>query len=90
MSALNENPWPLRVKVLVSGALTVGCGLILLVHEQELLAMARVGRWNAALPILIAFLFSFLHGNFTSGFWELLGVRARNDSGPGHREPNPE
>lgn len=30
------------------------------------------------IPIVVALVFSFVHGTFTSHFWDILGVKAKN------------
>ncbi|MCI4625154.1 MAG: hypothetical protein L3V56_04240 [Candidatus Magnetoovum sp. WYHC-5] len=37
------------------------------------------GGGYAIFPILIAFLFSFVHGNFTGEFWSIIGIEAKKE-----------
>lgn len=37
--------------------------------------LAAGNRWNVALPILIAFAISFVHGAFTGLFWDVMGLK---------------
>jgi hypothetical protein len=54
--------------------------MLLFTYAEQLVAWAAETRQgNKALfliPIVIAFIFSWVHGSFTGHFWELLGVRA--------------
>ncbi|KAF0119016.1 MAG: hypothetical protein FD149_310 [Rhodospirillaceae bacterium] len=64
--------------------ITMGFGVASLVlyvllfrYERELLDLSGKGGEMFIIPIVIAFVFSFVHGTFTSGFWDVLGVRAK-------------
>jgi hypothetical protein len=54
--------------------------LLLFVYADQLVQWAEDTREGNKMlfivPIIIAFLFSWVHGSFTGYFWELLGVRA--------------
>ncbi|MBF0311008.1 MAG: hypothetical protein HQL56_15945 [Magnetococcales bacterium] len=78
MAEQSPSPLQLRLRTLALGALTLALYLLLFAYEDRVLAMAREGRWFFILPIAVAFLFSFFHGAFTSAFWEMFGVRAKN------------
>jgi len=68
-------PW---LPMLVSGAASALCYVTLFAHEREVMAaFTRTDGWYPALPVLSAFLFSFVHGAFTGYFWEVVGVVAR-------------
>lgn len=61
----------------------IGMGLIsialytTLLLEQDLLnGTFAKGGWFALLPIITAFVFSFVHGSFTGNFWTVLGIEA--------------
>lgn len=61
---------------------TYGVGVLalyglLFVNEQQVVAWSRQGGWWFLLPVTIAFVFSIVHGNFTSQFWEMLGIKAK-------------
>jgi len=62
---------------LLSGALFT----LLILSDQflvELTVATRAGEKSYALvPIIIALVFSFVHGAFTGRFWDALGLRAR-------------
>lgn len=62
---------------IVSGALY----LLLYLYEREIMAaFTRTDGWFPALPVLVAFVFSFAHGAFTGYFWEALGIKARPET----------
>lgn len=54
--------------------------MLLFAYADQLVAWAAETRQGNKLlfliPIVIAFVFSWIHGSFTGHFWELLGVRA--------------
>jgi hypothetical protein len=49
---------------------------VLLMNQDVVNKYCGFGGLYAFLPILTAFLFSFIHGTFTGHFWTLLGVEA--------------
>lgn len=61
----------------IFGAASVFFYFLLYLYETPLLDWAGRGGWYFLVPVVIAFAFSFVHGNFTSRFWDLLGVRAK-------------
>ena len=44
--------------------------------EHVIVGLTRHGHWSFIIPIALAFTFSYFHGAFTGGFWEVLGIRA--------------
>lgn len=64
-------------RVSLLGLLTVGLYVLLFSLEREILALTARGGWSFLIPVGIAFLFSVVHGKFTSEFWEVLGVQAK-------------
>ena len=68
-------PW---FALLASGGASALCYFALFAHEKEVMAaFTRTDGWYPLLPVLTAFVFSFVHGAFTGYFWEVLGVVAR-------------
>ena len=68
-------PW---LAMLVSGAASALCYVALFTYEKEVMALfTRTDGWYPTLPVVTAFVFSFVHGAFTGYFWEVLGVVAR-------------
>jgi hypothetical protein len=69
----------------IAAALAFGLGslslyVLLFAYSDQLVRWAEeTRRGDKALflaPIVIAFLFSWIHGTFTGHFWEVLGFRA--------------
>jgi hypothetical protein len=50
---------------------------LLYVYDQEVVELCRRGGWWFLFPVSAAFVFSIFHGNFTSLFWDVLGVQAK-------------
>jgi hypothetical protein len=46
-------------------------------NEALVLEFSAKGHWYFIVPVVIAFVFSFVHGAFTAEFWNALGVRPR-------------
>ncbi len=68
---------PQFTRMLVYGALSLVLYFILYLFEDEILAFTSQGRWFFIAPVILAFVFSFAHGNFTSYFWDTLGIKAK-------------
>jgi uncharacterized integral membrane protein len=66
------------LRTLIYGLISLTLFLLLFIYNAEILTYSAEGGWNFWLPITIAFLLSWAHGNFTGQFWELLGVRAKS------------
>jgi hypothetical protein len=58
------------------GIVSIGLYVVLLSNQGLLNANFARGGVFAFLPIATAFIFSFIHGNFTGHFWTILGVEA--------------
>lgn len=73
--------WRRLVAVLVLGLASSALYLLLFGYADQLTALsaeARAGaKYYGLVPIIIALVFSLVHGAFTARFWSLLGVRAR-------------
>lgn len=61
-------------------------------HQLDAAACAAKGGlaepghpWHVALPILVAFLISYVHGAFTGLFWEAMGLKAAGHSTSGKK-----
>ncbi len=66
------------------GLRTIGLGLVSLVlyvllftNADAILTLSLQKGWGFIVPIAIAFLFSFVHGAFTGGFWDMMGLKAQ-------------
>ncbi|MFP5349658.1 MAG: hypothetical protein ACLGHO_07420 [Gammaproteobacteria bacterium] len=64
-------------RVAVFGAASAFFYFLLYLYEMPIVEWTGRGGWYFLVPVGIAFVFSFVHGSFTSRFWDLLGVRAR-------------
>ena len=64
-------------KVVLYGFSTLALYFILYLFEDEILDVTSRGDWYFILPVMAAFVFSFAHGNFTSQFWDILGIKAK-------------
>jgi len=50
---------------------------LLYLFEDDIMEVATHGEWYFVVPVVIAFAFSFVHGKFTSRFWDTLGIKAK-------------
>lgn len=72
-------------KVLVAtvgyGVLSAALYVLLFMYSDQLNALAIATRSGekiyALVPLVIAMVFSLVHGAFTNYFWELLGLKAK-------------
>jgi hypothetical protein len=62
--------------LIITGIVSVGLYVALLGNQEVITAYFGKGGVYAFLPIITAFLFSFIHGSFTGHFWTVLGVEA--------------
>lgn len=73
--------WPGVFAVLILGLASSALYLLLFRYADTLTALsveARAGaKYYGIVPIIIALVFSAVHGAFTARFWDLLGLRAR-------------
>lgn len=67
----------LRMRAVLFGIATLTLYFLLYLFEDSIMGITSHGRWYFLVPVAIAFAFSFVHGNFTSYFWEVLGIKAR-------------
>ena len=63
-------------KMLVMGLISIALYTYLLTNQDVVNSTFSRGGWYALLPIIVAFVFSFVHGSFTGDFWTVLGVEA--------------
>ncbi len=64
------------MKALFFGLISVGLYAALLLNQDTINTTFGKGGMFAILPIITAFVFSFVHGNFTGDFWTVMGVEA--------------
>lgn len=75
MAATSSKKKPVTALVLTGIVSIVMYGLLL--SKQDLInSTFGKGGMYAILPIVTAFLFSFVHGAFTGHFWTVLGIEA--------------
>ena len=75
MAATSSKKKPV-VKMFIMGIISVGLYATLLTHQDTVNETFGKGSWYALLPIVTAFVFSFVHGAFTGDFWTVLGIEA--------------
>ena len=63
-------------KMIVMGLISIVLYATLLNHQDMVNETFGKGSWYAFLPIVTAFVFSFVHGAFTGDFWTVLGIEA--------------
>ena len=61
----------------VYGLVSVALYFMLYLFEDSILAFTSRGRWYFIAPVVIALVFSYVHGAFTGHFWDILGIKAR-------------
>ena len=68
--------------LVLSGILSAVLYLLLYLYEKEIMeSFTRSDGLYPALPVVVALVFSFVHGAFTSFFWDVVGISARPKSG---------
>ena len=65
------------IKLIIYGLAVLILYSLLYILEDTVLKLSDHGRWYFIIPITAAFIFSFAHGNFTSQFWDILGIKAK-------------
>jgi hypothetical protein len=72
-----KNKKQLILKLIISGLLSCGLYWSLFFFQDTINDYFTRGGICAFLPLLAAFAFSIVHGPFTSYFWSVLGVEAK-------------
>lgn len=66
---------------LLSGGASAGLYYLLFLFSETLSELAAAtpqgNKIYALVPLVIALVFSFVHGGFTGSFWDLLGLKAK-------------
>jgi len=66
-------------KALMFGAVSFVLYTLLFVYSDQLVEFAHLTRQGEKIwfvvPIVIAFVFSYVHGAFTGYFWDILGLK---------------
>ncbi|WP_130471381.1 hypothetical protein [Candidatus Magnetaquicoccus inordinatus] len=76
MASPSQSPGSVA-KTITWGSVSVFMYVLLFYYDRELLQLSSQGRWYFIFPIIIAFAFSVVHGNFTAEFWRSLGIRSK-------------
>lgn len=71
-----------NLRTILLGVVSLVLYIILFSNENAVLELSMTGGWGFLIPIAIAFLFSFVHGAFTGGFWDMLGLKAQTRKEP--------
>ncbi len=61
----------------IYGIISLVLYFLLYFFEDYILAFTSRGGWYFIAPVIIAFVFSYFHGSFTSHFWDTLGIKAK-------------
>ena len=64
------------VKTALFGVVSIALYALLLVKQDLINEVMVKGGLYALVPIVMAFIFSFFHGNFTGSFWSSCGIEA--------------
>ena len=64
-------------RTLIYGVISIVLYTLLYLYNGDILALSKEGRWNFIIPMVIAFVFSLVHGNFTGQFWDMFGIKAK-------------
>ncbi|BCB95698.1 hypothetical protein JZK55_06200 [Dissulfurispira thermophila] len=63
-------------RMIIMGIISIALYTALLTNQAIINNYVGRGGIYAFLPIVMAFIFSFVHGNFTGDFWAVIGVEA--------------
>jgi hypothetical protein len=64
-------------RTLFYGSVSALLYFLLYTYNAKILELSKEGGWNFFIPLVIAFVFSIVHGNFTGQFWDLFGIKAK-------------
>jgi hypothetical protein len=67
----------LMTRAALFGIVSLVLYFLLYFFEDSILAFTSRGGWYFIAPVVIAFVFSYVHGNFTAFFWDVLGIKAK-------------
>lgn len=66
-------------RVAALGVLVALLYWLLFIYEGQILELTSQGKWFFVVPVGIALVFSLIHGTFTGYFWDVLGLKAKNN-----------
>lgn len=79
--ALRPSKGQAIIKTFSLGAASIGLYFLLYLFSDDLSRLAAATRQGeklyALVPLIVALIFSFIHGAFTGHFWDLLGLKAK-------------
>ncbi len=70
--------WPRFWKAAGWGAFSGLLYWLLYLYSRQILELSVSAWWSPVVPITIAFAFSIIHGNFTSAFWDAVGIKPKS------------
>lgn len=70
---------PRIVNLAIMGIASFALYAVLFSEQNVINAYCARGGMFAFLPILTAFIFSFVHGSFTGSFWSFLGMHPKQN-----------
>ncbi|MBI5410086.1 MAG: hypothetical protein HZA14_12025 [Nitrospirae bacterium] len=68
-------------QMIFMGVISIALYAALLLKQDLINEYVGRGSVYAFLPIITAFLFSYVHGTFTGNFWTVLGIEAAKKKG---------
>ncbi len=82
MAAQNKNIKKKPIGNMVfMGVISIALYAALLLKQDLIIEYVGRGSVYAFLPIITAFIFSYVHGTFTGNFWTVLGIEAAKRKG---------
>ena len=83
LKALAQRVLRMRMTIMLGG-MTTFLYTLLYIFSADLIRLAQYTHqghhYYFYVPVLIAFVFSFVHGAFTSHFWDIMGVKPRQQA----------
>lgn len=64
-------------RLIAFGTVTAALYFLLFAFEDRILEITGQGGWTFVIPVAIAFILSYTHGNFTASFWDWFGIKAK-------------
>lgn len=64
-------------KTLIFGVLSIGLYAVVFVNQGVITDLFTKGKYYAVLPIITAFIFSYIHGSFANYFLGAIGLVAK-------------
>ncbi|MBU0567570.1 hypothetical protein KJ693_07605 [bacterium] len=64
-------------KMIFFGVFSLTLYIIVFTHQDMVMEYFSRGKWYAALPVITAFIFSFVHGAFASHLISVMGLEAK-------------